>query len=61
MKRIKHPFFTLYQLMLVFPVLLVVTTLVALTTTILCPILPNSKLSYYPARFWGRTICRLCL
>lgn len=60
MKQIKHTFFTLYQFLIAFPILLVITILVALTTTILSPILPNSKLSYYPARFWGRTICRLC-
>jgi 1-acyl-sn-glycerol-3-phosphate acyltransferase len=60
MKQIKHPSFTLYQLLIAFPVLFVITIVVALATTILSPLLPNSKLSYYPARFWGRTICRLC-
>jgi 1-acyl-sn-glycerol-3-phosphate acyltransferase len=60
MKLIRHPLFTLYLLLIVFPVLVVITILVALATTVLSPPLPNSKLSYYPARFWGRAICWLC-
>jgi 1-acyl-sn-glycerol-3-phosphate acyltransferase len=60
MKQIKHLFFSFYQWLIAFPVLLVITVLVAISTTILSPLLPNSRLSYHPARFWGRAICKLC-
>lgn len=49
----------IYQWIIAFPILLVITILVALATIILFPLLPNSKLSYYPARWWGRVICKL--
>ncbi len=49
--------FFLYQWLIAFPILAVVTVVVALLTMILSPILPNCSLSYYPARWWGRVIC----
>ena len=54
-----HLFF-LYQWIVVFPILLVITIFVALATMILSPLLPNSELSYYPARWWARVTCKLC-
>ena len=60
MRPKKHILFRLYQWTIAYPILLVLTILVALATIILSPLLPNSKLSYYPARWWGRVICRLC-
>lgn len=48
-----------YQWLVVFPILLVVTVLVALSTIVLSPLLPDSPVSYYPARWWGRVFCRL--
>lgn len=56
----KISLFILYQWVLVFPILLVVTILVAFATIILSPLLPNSKLSYYPARWWAKICCKLC-
>ena len=60
MKSNKRPFFFIYQWLFAFPILVLATILVALSTTILSPILPNSKLSYHPARVWGRLFCLLC-
>ena len=59
MKSNLRPFFFIYQWLIAFPILLIVTILVALSTTILSPLLPNSKLSYHPARMWGRLFCKL--
>jgi 1-acyl-sn-glycerol-3-phosphate acyltransferase len=59
MKPEKHILFFLYQWIIAFPVLLILTILVAIATIILSPLLPNSQFSYYPARFWGKTICAL--
>ena len=60
MKTKKRPLlFFLYQWFFAFPVLLVITALVALSTMVLSPLFPNSKLSYYPARWWARVFCRL--
>ena len=56
----KTPPFIIYQWIIAFPILLAITILVALVTIILSPLFPNSKLSYYPARWWGRVICKLC-
>ncbi len=47
----------MYQWVIAFPVLLVLTILTALATTVLSPMLPNSQLSYFPARWWGRIFC----
>jgi len=59
MKPKKRPLFFIYQWFIAFPVLLVITILVALSTTLLFALVPNSKLSYYPARWWARMSCRL--
>jgi 1-acyl-sn-glycerol-3-phosphate acyltransferase len=59
MSKNRPPFFFLYQWIIAFPVLLVITALVALTTIFLSPLFPDSKLSYYPARWWARIFCRL--
>jgi len=59
MKTKKNNLFFLYQWVFVFPNLLIITILVALATIILSPLLPNHKLSYYPARWWSRITCKL--
>jgi len=60
MKSNVRPFFFVYQWLIAFPVLVIATIFVALSTTVLSPLLPNSKLSYLPARMWGRLFCHLC-
>jgi len=57
-KRI-NPFFTLYQWLIAFPVLFVLTILTALATIVLSPAFPDKKFSYFPARWWGRAFCYL--
>lgn len=52
-------FFLFYQYLIALPVILVLTVLVALSTIILSPLLPNSNISYFPARWWGRIICKI--
>jgi 1-acyl-sn-glycerol-3-phosphate acyltransferase len=59
MKPIRKVIFSIYQWILVFPFLVVITILVALSTTLLSPLLPNSKLSYHPARLWSRICCKV--
>ena len=59
MQTKKNNLFFLYQWVFVFPILLIITTLVALATIILSPLLPNHKMSYYPARWWSRLTCKL--
>lgn len=59
MKRKIHPFFVVYQLLVAYPLLLIITPLVALATIVLSPVFPNNSISYYPARWWGRVICWL--
>jgi len=56
----KTTLFIIYQWIIAFPLLFAITILVALVTIILSPLFPNSKLSYYPARWWGGLICKLC-
>jgi len=56
----KIPLFIIYQWIIAFPILLVINILVVLSTMIISPLLPNSRLSYYPARWWGRVIYKLC-
>lgn len=51
--------FLVYQWGFAFPIVLIITVLVAVSTTILSPLLPNSKLSYHPARIWARLCCRI--
>lgn len=55
----KNPFFIIYQWLIVMPVLLVVTIVVALSTIVLSPLLPNSQLSYHPARVWAKLFCAM--
>lgn len=59
MNPIKKVLFSIYQWILIFPFLVVITILVALSTTLLSPLLPNSKLSYHPARLWSRICCKV--
>lgn len=59
MKSKRNAFFIIYQWVIAFPILLVLTIFTALVTIILSPLLPNSQLSYYPARWWGRAFCSL--
>lgn len=61
MKSVTTIFYLLYLYLIVLPILVVITILVAMATTILSPLLPNSQISYYPARWWGRVVCYLCL
>ena len=60
MKPKKHPLFSIYQWIVAYPLIALATILVATATVILSPVFPNNKLSYNPARWWGRFICRLC-
>ena len=60
MKPKKHPLFSIYQWIVAYPLIALATILVATATVILSPVFPNNKLSYNPARWWGRLICRLC-
>ncbi|HEY6914894.1 MAG TPA: lysophospholipid acyltransferase family protein [Paludibacter sp.] len=60
MKSMKSVLFSFYQWLVVFPLLLIITIMVALSTIILSPLLPNSQLSYNPARLWARICCKLC-
>ena len=59
MKTKPHPLFVLYQWLVAFPVLLVLTILTAVFTIILSPVFPNAQFSYFPARWWGRFFCYL--
>lgn len=52
-------FYLLYQCFIALPLIVVVTAIVAILTIVLSPILPNSHLAYFPARWWGRVICVL--
>lgn len=60
MKRKLNPFFLIYEYLIVLPIWAVITIWAALTTIIVSPIWPNKKISYFPARFWARSICALC-
>lgn len=59
MKERRHPLFSIYQWLIAFPVLLVLTIITAVATTILSPLFPNKRFSYFPARWWGRSFCYL--
>lgn len=59
MKTKPHPLFVLYQWLVAFPVLLVLTILTAVFTIVLSPVFPNAQFSYFPARWWGRFFCYL--
>jgi len=60
MKPKKYILFRIYQWLLAYPILMVITVLVALSTIVLSPFFPNSQLSYAPARWWARIYCLLC-
>jgi len=60
MKRKINPIFLVYQYLIVVPVWAVITVWAAVFTLILSPIAPNSKLSYFPGRFWAWSVCALC-
>ncbi len=60
MKPKKYILFRIYQWLLAYPILIVITVLVALSTIALSPFFPNSQLSYAPTRWWARIYCRLC-
>ncbi|MDD3077936.1 MAG: lysophospholipid acyltransferase family protein [Paludibacter sp.] len=59
MKRKSNPVFVVYQWLIAFPVLLVLTIITAIATIILSPLFPNSNFAYWPARWWGRAFCYL--
>lgn len=59
MNRKVNILFVIYQWLIAFPILLVLTILTAITTIILSPVFPNSQLSYYPARWWAKAFCTL--
>lgn len=59
MKAKRHPLFSIYQWLIAFPVLLVLTIITAVATTILSPLFSNKRFSYFPARWWGRAFCYL--
>lgn len=51
------PFYFLYQYLIAWPVILVLTVITAISTIILSPIFPNSTVSHFPAKWWSRLIC----
>lgn len=51
--------FGVYQWFVALPILIVITIIVSLLTILLSPIFPNTTLSYFPARLWGRMMCWL--
>lgn len=57
MAKIIYPFYFIYQWLIAIPLFAVATVLTALSTMILSPLFPNSKLSYLPARMWGKFSC----
>lgn len=54
-----NPLYIAYQWLIALPLLLAVTIVVAILTIMLSPLAPNSRFSYFPARWWGRIICGL--
>ena len=59
MKTTKNILFFLYQWVFVFPILLIITVIVAFSTIVLSPLLPNSKIAYHPAKIWAKISCHL--
>lgn len=59
MKKRVNPLFAVYQWLIAMPILIVLTIITALSTILLSPLLPNSQISYFPARWWGRLFCYL--
>jgi 1-acyl-sn-glycerol-3-phosphate acyltransferase len=54
-----NPPFLLYQYLIAWPVILVLTAITAISTIILSPLFPNSSIAYFPAKWWSRLICIL--
>jgi 1-acyl-sn-glycerol-3-phosphate acyltransferase len=59
MKSKQNFLFILYQWIIAFPILLVITILTSIFTIILSPLLPNQQISYLPARWWAKSFCTL--
>ncbi len=55
--KLWYPFYFIYHWLIAYPIVIVITILTAIFTLILSPLLPNSKVSYFPARWWGKLIC----
>lgn len=51
----------IYLILVALPILITITILAAVFTIILSPIFPNNQFSYYPARWWARIFCYVCL
>lgn len=51
--------FLLYQWLIIAPILLIITIIVAISTIVLSPIFPNSIIAYHPARIWAKLCCYL--
>ncbi len=60
MNDVKNFLFFLYQWLIAFPIIIVISIITALITILLSPIFPNKKISYFPARWWSRICCALC-
>lgn len=54
-----NPLFVIYQWLVAYPILLIITFLTAILTTLLSPISPNSEFVYLPARIWAKIFCFL--
>lgn len=52
--------FGLYQWLVAFPILVVITLLTAVSTILFAP-WPNTKVAYFPARTWSRIFCAMFL
>lgn len=59
MKRKLNPFLLLYEYLIAVPVWAVLTIAAAVLTILLSPLFPNSRISYFPARWWSRAVCAL--
>lgn len=59
MKSKHNFFFILYQWIIAFPILLILTIFTSVFTIILSPLLPNRQVSYLPARWWAKSFCTL--
>ncbi len=61
MKRRINPFFVLYELLIFFPIFLVITILTAITTITMSALLGDTKWGYYPGRWWSKITCAIAL
>ncbi len=59
MSKKTNPLFVIYQWIVAYPILVVITLLTAVLTTLLSPISPDSKFAYFPARIWAKIFCFL--